>query len=177
MSMTWKQKTESMSKNSKRFRVFLQVVMMVVASITLFNIAHMFWYPVRIPLSLGPVLRVFFAGVVEQQYYLIPLSVLICILLFVSGIFVRKGKIVIPMLALTYMTYDVTVVLVLMITSAIESGYNYWRNYLVDLTVSLGVFVLLLIYCVKRIKARCQNPKAQEKVDPTPLPCDNAVRR
>jgi len=116
------------------------------AIITLINIAIMYWLPMQIPLSSFSAIKLMFLAYGDGQYILIPVSVLICGLLFVGGWSVQKKRIVFPVLTFFYLLYDFIELLLLTVSDYLAEN-GYLRSDLASLMITTLLGVLLSIYC------------------------------
>lgn len=136
----------------------LQTLLTIVSIVTFVNVLVMFWIPILIPLSSFSAVRTMFVAFMEKRYYLIPVSVLICVLLFLSTISIRRQHILLPALSFLYLIYDFIIVLSLLMDGL---GDGYWRTYIIQTVILIAVIVLFCIYgylwCT-RIKARTFQP-------------------
>lgn len=129
---------------SKCCKKYLTVVLKVISIVTFINILVMYWLPVNFLLSSFSAVRIAVVALMENRYYLIPLGVFICALLFLAAISIRRQHIVLPILSLIYSVYDFIVVLILLISGL---GDGYWRMYIVQTVSDFTLIVLLCIYC------------------------------
>ena len=89
----------------------LTILLTIVSTVSLINVFVMYWFPINIPLSSFSAVRLTFVAFIEKRYYLILVSALICVLLFLSTLSVRRQHIILPGLSLLYLTYDFIIVL------------------------------------------------------------------
>ena len=122
----------------------LTILLAIVSVISLINVFVMYWFPINIPISSFSAVRLTAVAFIEKRYYLILVSILICVLLFLSTISVRRQRIILPGLSLLYLIYDFAIVLPLFV-DGLDDGY--WRTYIVRIIVSIALIVLLCIYC------------------------------
>ncbi len=122
----------------------LTILLTIVSVSSLINVFVMYWFPINIPFSSFSAVRLTFIAFIEKRYYLIMVSILICVLLFLSAFFVRRQHIILPSLSLLYLIYDFAIVFSLFV-DGLEDGY--WRTYVVWLIVAIVLIVLLCIYC------------------------------
>lgn len=116
----------------------------LVSIITLFNSIIIYWAPVIIPFSSFTAVRLVFLAFIEKYNWLIFLSLLICILLFLTAVSVYRRHILLPILTLMYLIYDLIIVLSLLIDGL---GDGYWRMYIIQAVVTATIIVLLCTYC------------------------------
>ena len=121
----------------------LQTLLKIVSITTFFNVIVIYWVPINVPISSFSAIRVMFVALIEKKYYLIAVSALICLLLFLSAVSIRKKCVILPALSLAYLIYDSIVVLLLLI-----DGFNdgYWKVYIIQAIVTAALVVLLCIY-------------------------------
>ena len=124
-------------------------LLFVVSIVSLFNLIIAYWFPVRIPLSSLSVVKLMFFALLEKAYWLIPLSILLCAMLFLTGIAVCKRQILLPSLSLVYLIYDLISVLSLLITGIAD---GYWRPHIIPTFVLIILVFLLSIYCYTYIR-------------------------
>ena len=116
----------------------------LISVITLFNNIIIYWAPVIIPFSSFAAVRLVFLAFVEKYYWLILLSLLICVLLFLTAVSVCRGHILLPIFSLMYLIYDLVIVVSLLIEGL---GDGYWKMYIIQTVVTAIIIVLLCIYC------------------------------
>lgn len=116
----------------------------VVSIITLFNILLIYWFPVIIPFSSFSAVRLMFFVFIKKAYWLILLSLLICVLLFLTAVSVHRQQVLLPMLSLVYVVYDFVIVSSLLIDGLSD---GYWKTYVIHAIVAITFIVLLCIYC------------------------------
>ena len=138
----------------KRCRTCLIVLLSLVSVASLLNLLVMPWFPHLFPLSAFSAVRLMFLAFIEKRYWLIPVSILICVLLFLSALSVRKHRILLPALSLLYVTYDFVFVLRLLIGAL---GDGYWKTYIVQTIVPLTLIVLLCIHSWDCLRPREQH--------------------
>lgn len=122
----------------------LMGLLSLVSIITLFNSIIIYWVPVIIPFSSFAAVRLVFLAFIEKYNWLIFLSLLICILLFLTAVSVYRRHILLPILTLMYLIYDLIIVLSLLIDGI---GDGYWRMYIIQAVVTATIIVLLCTYC------------------------------
>ena len=122
----------------------LTVLLTIVSTVSLINVFVMYWLPIRIPISSFSAVRLTAVAFIEKRYYLILFSILICVLLLLSALSVRRQYVVLPSLSLLYMIYDFIVVMSLLV-DGLDDGY--WRTYIISIIISIALIVLLCIYC------------------------------
>ena len=122
----------------------LTIMLSIVSTVSLINVFAIYWFPINIPLSSFSAVRLTFVALIEKRYYLILISLLICVLLLFTIIAIRRRHILFPCLSLLYLAFDFVVVLSLLIDGL---GDGYWKTYIIQSTVSIVLVVLLCIYC------------------------------
>lgn len=124
----------------------LSLALKGVAAITLVNVAIMYWLPMQLPLSSFSAIRLMFLAYGNGQYHLIPVSVLICVLLFAGGMAVQKRRIWFPVLSVFYFLYELIELLLLSVSDYL-AGNGYLRSDLASLLITTLIGGLLCIYC------------------------------
>lgn len=127
----------------------LTILLAIVSAVSLVNVLVMYWFPINIPISSFSAVRLTVVAFIEKRYYLIPVSVLICILLFLSTLSIRRQHIILPSLLLLYLIYDFIIVLSLFI-DALDDGY--WKIYIIRTIISISLIVLLCVYCLNYLQ-------------------------
>ena len=128
---------ENMRKYSTKC---LTILLTIVSTVSLINVFVMYWFPINIPLSSFSAVRLTFVAFIEKRYYLILASALICVLLFLSTLSVRRQHIVLPSLSLLYLIYDFIKVMSLFI-DGLDDGY--WKTYIIrTIILKNGLFVI-----------------------------------
>lgn len=127
----------------------LTFLLTIVSTASLINVFVMYWFPINIPLSSFSAVRLTFVAFIEKRYYLILVSTLICVLLFLSTLSVRRQHIIFPVLSLMYVIYDFVIVFSLLVDGL---GDGYWRTYIIQTIVSIALIVLLCIYCLNYLR-------------------------
>lgn len=128
---------------------FLSVVLTVVSIATFINVLLIYWLPINIPISSFFAVRTMFVAFIEKRYFLIVVSLLVCVLLFLTTISIRRQHILFPTLSLIYIIYDFIIILPLLI-GGLDNGY--WITYIIQTIVSIVLIVSLCIYCWNYLK-------------------------
>ena len=123
----------------------LTVLLTIVSTVSLINVFVMYWLPIRIPISSFSAVRLTAVAFIEKRYYLILFSILICVLLLLSALSVRRQYVVLPSLSLLYLIYDFIKVMSLFI-DGLDDGY--WKTYIIRTIISIPLIVLLCVYCL-----------------------------
>ena len=122
----------------------LTILLTIVSAVSIINVFVMYWFPINIPFSSFSAVRLTFVALVEKRYYLILISALICILLFLSAVSVRRRYFLTPFLSLIYLTYDLARILTLLVDGF---GDGYGKPYIIQTMILVTLIVLLCIYC------------------------------
>ena len=137
---------DNMRKHSTKS---LNILLTIVSTVSLINVFVMYWFPINIPLSSFSAVRLTFIAFIEKRYYLILVSALICVLLFLSTLSVRRQHIILPGLSLLYLIYDFIVVMSLFV-DGLDDGY--WKTYIIRTIISIPLIVLLCVYCLNYLQ-------------------------
>lgn len=132
----------------------LTILLVVLSVVSLLNVFVMYWLPINIPISSFSAVRLTVVAFIEKRYYLIPVSVLICVLLFLSTFSVRRQHIFLPSLSLLYLVYDFIIVLSLLI-DGIDDGY--WKPYVIRTIILISLVVSLCAYCLNYLQIHLHN--------------------
>ena len=123
---------------------WLTVLLTIVSVVSLINVFVMYWLPINIPLNSFSAVRLTVVALLEKQYCLILVSLLLSLLLFFTTFAIRRQHILLPSLSLLYLIYDFAIILSLLI-DGLDDGY--WRTYIIQTIISGALIVLLSIYC------------------------------
>ena len=134
---------------NKRSTLLLSVLLQMMSLISLINILIMYWFPVIIPFSSFVTVRLVTVAFIEELDWLIAISLLICLLLFLAAISIKKHRLFFPGLSLVYLSYDFWTVFCLLIRG-LHNGY--WKMYILQTVVSLTEICLLCIYFWHRLQ-------------------------
>ena len=94
------------------------------------------------------IVRFLLLGLAEQQYYLILVSVLLCVLILITPIFIYRNRILVPLLSLIYFVYDLIAVVSLSISDFfIGEGWYTLSTHSVKILMIISVITLLSVYC------------------------------
>lgn len=127
----------------------LTILLAIVSTVSLINVFAMYWFPINIPLSSFSAVRLTAVAFIEKRYYLILFSVLICVLLFLSTLSVRRQHIILPSLSLLYLMYDFIIVMSLLVDGLDDS---YWKTYIINTLILIALIVLLCVYCLNCLR-------------------------
>lgn len=127
----------------KRKQMYLVVALLTVSIVTFANLLVMYWLPFVFPLSSFSAMRIAFAAFAEKRYYLLAICALICILLFLTAISVRRRRHILPMMSLLYLVCDLVEVISLLIVGL---GDGYWKMYITQTLTDILLIILLSGY-------------------------------
>ena len=131
----------------KKSQKWLIVLLTSISVTTFVNILLMPWIPIDIPISSFSAVRTMFVAIAERRYHLALVSILVCVLLFLSTVSVRRQHILLPILSILFLICDSIMLLILFIDGL---GVGYWKTYIIRITVSITVIVLLYAYLYNR---------------------------
>jgi hypothetical protein len=134
---------------------YLSILLTIVSAVTFVNVLVMYWFPVIIPLSSFSAVRTTVVAFIEKRYALIAVSLLICGLLFLSAISVRRQHCFLPVLSLIYLSCDFLFVLSLL-AGGISDGY--WKMYLMQTMIPAVLIGLLGMYCWTNLRVHRRHP-------------------
>ena len=135
----------------KNIEKTLTILLVIYSIVTFVNIVVFYWLPIDLLICSFSALRVMFIAFVERKYYLILISILICAVLFLSAISIRRKHILLPILTLLYIVGDFIVILSLLI-DGVRDGY--WKAYIIQATSSTVLIVLLCAYLARQKTVR-----------------------
>ncbi len=134
----------------KRITNLLTITLMVISAVSFINIAIMYWLPVNLQLISFTCVRLTVVALIEKNCVLFIISVIICALIFLCALSIRKKNIILPMISLFYFLIDFAVVLALFIDGM--DDYGYWKTYIVHIVIYFMCIALLTIYCLNWFK-------------------------
>lgn len=132
----------------------LTVLLAIVSTISLINVFVMYWLPILIPISSFSAVRLSVVAFIEKRYCLILFSILICILLLLSALSVRRQHVVLPSLSLLYLIYDFIVVMSLFV-DGLDDGY--WKTYIIQILILIALIVMLCAYFLNFLRNNLHN--------------------
>jgi len=121
----------------------LPTMLIIVSAVSVINIITMYWLPFMLPIGFFSAIRLTVVALIEKQYYLILVSLLICTLLLSSAFSIHRQHILLPVLSLVYLVYDFIVVLSLLMNGLVD---GYWKTYVIYSIVLIVLIILLFIY-------------------------------
>lgn len=124
----------------------LSVLLKTVSIITLLNALVLYWIPMYVPLSSFFAIKLSFIAFVENRYYLIPISILICILLFSAALSIDRQRILCTTLSLIYLVCDFIMLYPLLIEGLCARDSFAWI-YLIQTILDVTLAILICIYC------------------------------
>lgn len=129
----------------KLSKMCLTVLLMIVSVVSTINvIVVMCGVPIFLPLSCFSAIQVLVFAFMAKQYYLIPVSIAICVLLFLTTISAYRRHIVLPVLSCIYLICDFIILLILFIYGLSD---GYWTTYFIPIIITSALIVLLCHYC------------------------------
>lgn len=125
---------------------FVCCSLMVISVTSFINISVLYWFPIQTPLSIYSIVSLMLTGLFLKIYYLIPVSFLSCIFIFLTALSLRKKRIVCPVFSLVFLLCDLFVLAF--------SFFDAWFNddvfiviQAMQIVVGVTVIVFLCIYC------------------------------
>ena len=129
---------------AKKFSFFS---LMIISSITLINIAVLYWFPLQIPLSSYLAVNLMRTSYFLKAYYLIPIVFSLCIVMFFSALSFLKNRILLPVFSFIYLLCD----LILLGCSFFDSWFNneyFIPMQAITITINITVIVFMCIYFI-----------------------------
>lgn len=137
----------SLSKNTKfkNFTMhFLMYALCIISIITTLNCAVFYWFPVTFPFSSYSAVKfMLFAFLSRHHWFALP-SFLICALMFLTALSVRRQSIVFPIIALIYFLSDF-IMLFFPLIDGLKNGL--WIMYITPIVVTTIFIVQLCFFC------------------------------
>ena len=118
----------------------------------------MYWFPdviAVIPFSSHIAIALTFVAFIEKAYWLLLISVLICVMLFLATLSIHKRRILFPVLSLIYYMCEFVTVTIMSIEDLMD---RFWNTYIIFRTViAAALVVMLCIYCYDFLKKKKRN--------------------
>lgn len=132
---------------------FLFHSILTVALVSFISMVLLYWYPIQTPLSLFLATNLIFAAYALKVYFLIPIGLSICILLFFTALSILKDQIALPSISCVYLLCD----LLLLSYSFMDACFNDKHFILVQavqIIISVVIIFFLCIYLILQRKTR-----------------------
>lgn len=142
-----------MLKISKKFLFF---AMMIISSVSLINIIVLYWFPVQIPLSSYSVTGLAFTAYFLKAYYLLPICLSICIIMFVAAFSFLKECAFLPVASSLYVLCDFIALSYSFFGAWFKDGH-FITVQAIQMLISIVVIVFIYFYFVTRKAAGKNN--------------------
>jgi len=124
---------------------FLFYSLIIISSITFINISVLYWFPTLIPLSSYLPVSLMVASYVLKIYYIIPISFLICFLMFFTAFSFRKEKKVLPIILLIYSVCDLSVLSFSFFGTWLNDDF-FIAGQAIQIVITAAVIIFMCIY-------------------------------
>lgn len=124
---------------------FLFYSLIIISSITFINISVLYWFPILIPLSSYLPVGLMMVSYFLKIYYLIPISFLICFLMFFTAFSFRKEKKVLPIILLIYSVCDLSVLSFSFFDSWLNDDF-FIAGQAIQFVITAAVVIFMCIY-------------------------------
>ena len=138
-----------LSENKKYLSMITVIMLYVLSTATFINLLTMYWFPKLFLFSSFSAVQIAFIALIEKRYYLLVLSVLICALLVITTVSIRRHHIFFPIASLVYLVLDHVNVCVLLIDGLRN---DYWEQYIFQWLFSLVLIVGICVFCWEHIR-------------------------
>jgi len=131
----------------KTTKNILFYVLMIISTISFINIATLYWIPIQLPVSSYLATSLASTAYFLKEYYLIPISFMICILVFFSAFSFLKKEKILPGISFVYFLCE----LLFLICSFFHAWLNdksFIAMQAVQMIISIIIVVLVCIYFV-----------------------------
>lgn len=142
-----------MLKISKKFLFF---AMMIISSVSLINIIVLYWFHVQIPLSSYSVTGLAFTAYFLKAYYLLPICLSICIIMFVAAFSFLKERAFLPVASSLYVLCDFIALTYSFFGAWFKDGH-FIAVQAIQMLISIVVIVFIYFYFVTRKAAGKNN--------------------
>ena len=126
----------------------LQLLLLIVSIASLINVIIVYW---RVDIfSVASFLSVWYtiSAFMEQSYYLIINSLVICALMFMTIFSLHRKKLFLPLMTLVYFIYNFYVVITWFV-DGLDTGA--WKIFVPHMIITFVIIVLLGVYCGIRL--------------------------
>jgi len=137
----------------KVLKNFLLCSLVMVSSITFINIATLYWVHIQYPLSSYSVICLMMASFSLKMYYLIPVSFAICIFMFFNALYIKKEKMLLPIILFLYLLVDLFNITYSFFDSWFNDEY-FILGQMVQLIISVTIVISMFVYFIVLWKAR-----------------------
>ena len=113
----------------------------IISFVSFVNIAILYWFPMYIPLSSHLAVALATTSYFLKCYYLIPISLLICSLIFFAAMAVLKNQIILPIVLFVYMMFDMMFL--------VRSFFDAWLNdnyFIVMQAIQIFIYTIVVIF-------------------------------
>lgn len=124
--------------------LLLELLLLVVSVATLINVVTVYWRVDIYPVSSFMAVWYTISAFMEQSYYLLINSLVICALLLGTVFAIYKRTILLPLMTLVYLIYDFYVLITWFI-DGLETGA--WSLFVPLMCISFALIVLMVVYC------------------------------
>lgn len=135
---------------SKKFLFFL---MLTISSITFVNMLVLYWFPIQIPLSSFFITGLMSTAYFLKVYYLIPICLLICVVMFLSAFSFLKEKIFLPVVLLIYLFCELCLHAYSFFSAWFHDAH-FSAMQAVHIVISITIITFMHIYLTTRKTAR-----------------------
>lgn len=136
---------QSNSAKFKNFTTrFLMISLGIISIVTALNCAVFYLLPITFPFSAYSAVRFMRYAYLSRSFWFALLSILICALLFLAALSVRKQTTVFPIIALIYFLSDF-IILYFPLVDGLQNGL--WIMYILPTVVTIFMIVQLCFYC------------------------------
>ena len=80
----------------------ITILLNVISAISLINVSVIYWLPINLSFSSFSAVKLTVVALINKQYYLILVSILICVLMFLTTISIRRQHILLPAFSLLH---------------------------------------------------------------------------
>ena len=127
----------------------LKILLAVFSLTSLINMLILYWIPLFIPTGSFHVERLALVSFAEKRYYLLVVSLFICVLLFLTTFSIKKNRAFLPILSLIYILCDFATVFLLFVVGLVDRFCS--TTYIMQLILLGTLLVLLCKYCWRRL--------------------------
>jgi len=139
---------------------FLLYSLMTISSISLINMAVLYWFPIQTPFSSYSATSLMATIYFLKLYYLVPISLAICVLMFFTAMSFSKEQMLLPVILSVYLVCD----LFILAYSFFDAWYNdehFITMQFVQLVISVIIIIFNGIYFILLRKQRAINLNQQ----------------
>lgn len=135
---------------------FLFYSLITISSISFINLIFLYWFPIQIPLSSYSAINLMVIAYTFNAYYLLPISFLVCILMFFTALSFLKKKIILPIFLFMFLLFDSFFIAHSFFDAWFKNSYFIFSQ-AIQLIINIIICIFFCIYLAKRNSKSIRN--------------------